>query len=108
VPAEDALAGAALDAPKLLDVDVDQLARALAFVALGRLEPEAAELAHPDPGQDPRDVETGRPSNSAISGPVKRTLRDAAITPIACSSVRLATVCGAELRSNRPLSELAR
>jgi hypothetical protein len=39
--------------PELLDVDVDQLARALAFIALGRLEPEAAELAHPDPLKDP-------------------------------------------------------
>src|SRR5215217_4988842 len=43
------------DAPEFLDVDVDQLARSGALVALDRLQAEAAELAHPDPGQDPRD-----------------------------------------------------
>jgi hypothetical protein len=49
------LAGAALDPPELLDVDVDELAGTLALVALGRLEPQPAELAHPDPSQDPGD-----------------------------------------------------
>ena len=52
--AGDAFAGAALDAPEFLDVDVDQLARPLALIAHCRLEAEPAELAHPDPGQDPR------------------------------------------------------
>jgi hypothetical protein len=50
-----ALSGAALDAPELLDVDVNELAGALALITLGRLEPEPAQTAHPDPGQDPRD-----------------------------------------------------
>src|ERR1700740_1716740 len=54
-PASDALAGAALDASQLLDVDVDQLAGALALVAPGGLETQASELAHPDPGKDSRD-----------------------------------------------------
>ena len=36
--AGDALAGAALDASELLDIDVHQLAGAVAFVALGRLQ----------------------------------------------------------------------
>jgi hypothetical protein len=49
------LAGAALDAAELLDVDVNELARALALVTLRRLEPEPPELAHPDPRQDPGD-----------------------------------------------------
>ena len=43
------------DDPELLDVDMDQLARPRALVAvrrLGRLEP--GELAQPDPGQDRR------------------------------------------------------
>jgi hypothetical protein len=53
-PADHTLAGAALDAAQLLDVDVDQLAGALAFVATGRLEAQPAELAHPDAGQDAR------------------------------------------------------
>jgi hypothetical protein len=53
-PVADALARAALDAPELLDVDVDQLAGPLALVALRGLAPQPAELAHPDPGQDAR------------------------------------------------------
>jgi hypothetical protein len=52
--AEDALAGAALDASELLDVDVDQLARPLALIALRGLHPQPAQPTHPDPGQDPR------------------------------------------------------
>src|SRR3954453_21599941 len=44
----------AVDASELLDVDVEQLARPGALVALGGLQPEASELAHPDPRQDPR------------------------------------------------------
>jgi hypothetical protein len=53
-PVADALARAALDAPELLDVDVDQLAGPRALVALRGLAPQPAELAHPDPGQDAR------------------------------------------------------
>src|SRR3954447_19542918 len=49
-----AMTSAARDPAEFLDVDVDQLARPLAFIALGLLEPETSELAHPDPGQDPR------------------------------------------------------
>src|ERR1700733_8288108 len=41
------------DPTGLLDVDVDQLARPLALIAPSRFETEPAELAHPDPGQDP-------------------------------------------------------
>ena len=52
--AQDAVAGAG-DAPELLDVDVDQLARALALIALGGLKAQAPESAHPDPLKDPRD-----------------------------------------------------
>ena len=51
----DAPAGAAFDPSELLDVDVDELARPRALVADGLLEPEPAELAHADPGQDPGD-----------------------------------------------------
>jgi hypothetical protein len=49
--AGDAVSGAALDAPELLDVDVDQLAGMAALVAvgrLGRLKPR--ELAQRDAG----------------------------------------------------------
>ena len=51
--AGNAMAGAALDASELFDVDVDELARALALVALGRLESQPAKAAHPDPREDP-------------------------------------------------------
>src|ERR1035441_8478958 len=47
-----AVPGTALDAPELLDVDVDQLSRALALITDRRLEAQAPELAHPDPQQD--------------------------------------------------------
>jgi hypothetical protein len=42
-----AFAGAAFDPAELLDVDVHELARSRAFVALGRLETEPTEAAHP-------------------------------------------------------------
>src|SRR3954449_1848606 len=45
--AGDAMPGAALDPPKLLHIDMDQLAGPGALVALGRLKTEPAELAHP-------------------------------------------------------------
>jgi hypothetical protein len=48
-----ALAGAALDAAQLLDVDVHKLAGPLALVAVGRLgRLQARQLAEPDTGQD--------------------------------------------------------
>ncbi len=43
--AGDALAGAALDAAELLDIDVDELARPSPFVALSRLKPDPAQAA---------------------------------------------------------------
>jgi hypothetical protein len=49
----DALPGAGVDPAELLHVDVDQLAGPLALVTLWRLEPDPAELAHPNPRQDP-------------------------------------------------------
>src|SRR5688572_8708788 len=56
------------NAPELLDVDVDELARTLALVALGRLEPESAEAAHPDPGQDSRDGRLRHPQHLSDLG----------------------------------------
>jgi hypothetical protein len=54
VAAEDALAGATLDAAELLDVDVDELAGSGALVPHGRLQPDPAEPAQPAAGQDNR------------------------------------------------------
>jgi hypothetical protein len=53
--AVDAVARATLDAPELLDVDVDQLSGTLTLIALRRLQAQPAELAHPDPREDARD-----------------------------------------------------
>jgi hypothetical protein len=74
----DALAGAAVDPSELLDVDIEQLAWASSLVALGGLEAQPAELAHPDPGQDARhrleghaqalgDLRAGHPQPSESS-----------------------------------------
>jgi hypothetical protein len=43
------------DPSQLFDIDMDQLARPSSFIASRRLEPKPTKLAHPDPGQDPRD-----------------------------------------------------
>ena len=51
--AGDAFSIAILDPSELLDVDVDQLTGTSSLVALRWLQTEPAELAHPDPGQDP-------------------------------------------------------
>ena len=56
----------------------------------------------------PETVESGIPSASAISGPVNRNRRNAAIAWIRRSQVRLATVAGAEERSSSPSSPSAR
>ena len=56
----------------------------------------------------PDTVESGMASVSAISGPVKRSLRSAAIAWTRCSQVRLATVAGVDGRSSNPSSPSAR
>jgi hypothetical protein len=75
---------------------VDQLARAFALIAPRRLEPNRPSLPIPIRIRIPDTVETSRPNSSAISGPANRTRRSAAITTIVRSSVRLATVTGAD------------
>jgi hypothetical protein len=51
----DAFARATDDPAELLDVDMDELARTRALVTDRLLEPDPAELAHPDPGHDSRN-----------------------------------------------------
>jgi hypothetical protein len=99
-----AFARAAVDAAQLLDVDVDQLPGDRAFIALGRLEPETSQPAHPDPRQDPRHRRERPIEHLGDLRPVIRNRLSAAITAIVCSLVRLATVTGAELRSTNPAS----
>jgi hypothetical protein len=53
--AGDPFVGAAFDAAELLDVDVDQLARPLAFVADRWFQAQASEFAHPIPFEDRAD-----------------------------------------------------
>jgi hypothetical protein len=56
----------------------------------------------------PETVESAMSSVSAISGPVIRNRRSAAMQPILVSSVRLATERGADDRSSNPSSPSAR
>jgi hypothetical protein len=44
-----------VDATEFLDINVQQFAGASSLVALHRLKAKPAELAHPNPSQDPRD-----------------------------------------------------
>jgi hypothetical protein len=53
-------------------------------------------------------VDGGRSSTSAISGPLNRSRRSAAMTCTVRSSVRLATRLGADQRSARPATPSAR
>jgi hypothetical protein len=54
LPVADPLASASLDPSELLQVDMDQLPSDGPFIALRGLQPEPAQTAHPNPGQDPR------------------------------------------------------
>ena len=77
--AGDAMSGAVNDPSELLDVDVDQLAGTLALVALGGLQPSRPSLPIPIRVRIPETVESAIPRHSAISGPVNRNRRSAAI-----------------------------
>src|ERR1700675_972481 len=66
---EGPFAGAALDSAELLDVDVEELARARALVAERLLEPEPPEPAQSEPSQDPRDRRERHPEQLGDLGP---------------------------------------
>jgi hypothetical protein len=102
--AGDALAGTALDATKLLDVDVDELARARTLVATRGLEAEPARRPSPSRVRIPETVERAIASVSAISAALMRSCRSATIACTRSARVRLATLFGAEERSSRPRS----
>ena len=66
----------ALDAPELLDVEMDQLARVLALVADHRgLGSSAARRPSPRRRRTAPTVETGTPSLRVMAGPVSRWRR---------------------------------
>src|SRR5215216_3241864 len=75
----DPLAGASLDPPQLLDVDVDQLARALALVAGGSGGARELRLPRPIRASHLETVESAIPSTSAISAAVIRSRLSASI-----------------------------
>src|SRR3954469_14495208 len=50
-----AVSGSGVNAPELLDIDMDQFAGSRALVALGGLKAQPPEPAHPDARQDARD-----------------------------------------------------
>jgi len=106
--AADAMAGSVVDAPEFLDIDMDRLARPLTLVALRGSRPRRPSLPIPMRVRIPETVESAIPSTSAISAPVNRTRRSAAIASTRRSCVRLATSAGADERSNRPSGPSAR
>jgi hypothetical protein len=86
--AGDPVPGAVVDAPEFLDVDGSR--------------PSRPSLPIPTLVRIPETVESAIPSVSAISAAVIRSRRSAAIASIRRSSVRLATIAGAEERSSSP------
>jgi hypothetical protein len=96
------------DPAELLDVDVDQLAGPVALVALWRLDPDPAELAHPDPGEDARDGRERHPERLCDLRAREAQPPRAAIASTRRSSVRFATDRGADDRSSSPSSPSAR
>ena len=82
--------------------------RGVAFAACAGSRPRWPSLPIPIRVRMPETVESAISSASAISAPVNRTRRNAAIASTRRSSVRLATTAGADDRSNRPASPSAR
>jgi hypothetical protein len=74
-PSASWVPSAVVNTTELLDVDVDQLAGTLPLVAARRFEPKPAELAHPDPRQDPRDRRDSHPKNLSDLGETQTAQR---------------------------------
>jgi len=106
--ARDPVASARLDASELFDVDVEQLARPGTLIARSGLDAKPAELPIPILVGIPETVESAIPDTSAISGPVNRSRRSAAIASTRRPLVRRGIECGAEERSSSPSSPSAR
>jgi hypothetical protein len=106
--AGDAMAGAQ-DSAELLDVDVDELARAPALVAvrrLGRLE--LRRLPSPTRLRTAETVDRAMASASAIWAAVIRRRRRRTISVTRSAGVLCGIRCGAEERSSSPGSPSAR
>src|SRR5207237_8116767 len=96
------------EAAEPFDVDVHELARAAALVAVGRLgRLESRALARPMRFSQRETVESARPSTSAISDAVMRTRRSVAIATTSESGVRLGVRLGREERSRSARSPSA-
>jgi hypothetical protein len=101
----DALAGAALDAAELLDVDVQQLAGVAALVAIGRLGGSSRpSLPSPTLPSTAETVGSAIAKQKAISAPVIRNRRKTTITSTRSSLVRCGIEEGADERSSNPAS----
>src|SRR5436190_1079821 len=88
------------DTPKLLGIEMDQLAGPLALVSYHRrLRVERGQLAQTEPAQVAPTVETGMLSCRAIAGPLIRCRRKSSISPTRSVPMRCLQHCGAELRS---------
>jgi len=99
----DPLARPALDAPELLDVDVDELARPAAFVAVDRLGGSSRErLPSPSRLSTIETVESGMARRSEISAAVNRSWRSSQIAVTRSAGVLAGTRRGTGRRSTRP------
>jgi hypothetical protein len=98
-----------IDPAELLDVNVEQFARARSLVANRRLEP-ASRPSFPMPilARIPDTVESAIPSVSAISAAVNRNRRNLTIASTRSSGVRFATRRGADERSDKPAAPSSR
>jgi hypothetical protein len=102
--------GAALaDPAQLLDVEVDELARTLALVAVsGSGGSSRDSLPSPIRLSQPDTVESAIERHSAISADVIRSRRSASLAATRSAANRAGLLRGAELRSNRPSSPCER
>ncbi|HEX9381188.1 MAG TPA: hypothetical protein VF891_06790 [Gaiellaceae bacterium] len=91
------------EAAKLFDVDMDELARSRALVAVGGSNGSRRErFPSPIRRKTAETVESGIRKISAISAAVIRSRRSNSITRTRSGGVRRATRRGAEERSTRP------
>jgi hypothetical protein len=107
---DDAMAGAASgDAPELLDVDVHELARTAALVAVGRLgRLERERFPSPTRFSQADTVESASPSTSAICAAVMRNLRRLVIASTVAAESWPGQRRGRDERSRRPGSPSSR
>jgi len=109
------MTGTGVDASELLDVDVDQLARTLALIANSGPQAQPTELAHPDPGQDPRDgrhshvqalgdLSASHPQTPQRRDHVDTLIRRARGTPLRCRGAIQQPMLTFQAKASDPLA----